>query len=172
MTSIRIVHDDDVDELADLLVRSREFLAPFEPRREDSYFTAEYQRKLISAKLSAYESGSEVPFLIIEDGAIAGQLTLDRIEFGPLQSADIGYWVAESLTGRGIATRAVEECLAYAWDELGLKRVQAATLPDNEPSMRVLLNSGFSHYGTAESYMEIAGQRRDHLLFEVVDPQV
>ena len=170
MTTIRIVHQDDIDELTGLLVRSREFLAPFEPRREDSYFTAAYQRKLISAKLAAHESGSEVPFIIIEDDKIVGQLTLDRIEFGPYKSADIGYWVAQSHGGRGIATRAVSKVLSYAWEELGLRRIQAATLPDNEPSMRVLVNNGFVECGNVKSYMEIAGERRDHILFERISP--
>ncbi|WP_182170016.1 GNAT family N-acetyltransferase [Flaviflexus equikiangi] len=166
METLKIVTTADVDELADLLVRSREYLAPFEPRREDSYFSAEYQRKLITAKLAAHESGSEVPFLILHDGMIVGQLTLDRIEFGPLQSADIGYWVAQDHCGRGIATRAVSEVLDYAWHELGLCRIQAATLPENEPSITVLRRNGFALCGTARSYMEIAGERRDHLVFE------
>lgn len=170
MTTIRIVHQDDIDELTGLLVRSREFLAPFEPRREDSYFTADYQRKLISAKLAAHESGSEVPFIIVEKDEIVGQLTLDRIEFGPYQSADIGYWVAQTHAGRGIATRAVKEVLDYAWDELGLLRIQAATLPDNEPSMKVLVHNGFVECGNVKSYMEIAGERRDHILFERISP--
>lgn len=170
MTTIRIVEAGDIDELTDLLVTSREYLAPFEPRRDDSYFTTAYQRKLISAKLAAHESGSEVPFIIHDDGIIVGQLTLDRIEFGPYQSAEIGYWVAQSYGARGIATRAVKEVLDYAWQELGLRRIQAATLPDNEPSMKVLVRNGFVEYGTARNYMEIAGERRDHVIYECLNP--
>lgn len=168
MKTIRIVTGGDVDALTDLLVMSREYLAPFEPRREDSYFTTDFQSKLIAAKLDAHESGSAVPFVILDDGDIVGQLTLDRIEFGPYCTADIGYWVAQARTGRGIATRAVDEALRYAGADLGLHRIVAATLPDNEPSKRVLVRNGFTEYGRAKSYMEIAGSRRDHDLFEFI----
>lgn len=74
--------------------------------------------------------------------------------------------MAQSHGGRGIATRAVSKVLDYAWEELGLRRIQAATLPDNEPSMRVLVNNGFVECGNVKSYMEIAGERRDHILYE------
>ncbi|AZN29593.1 N-acetyltransferase [Flaviflexus salsibiostraticola] len=166
MTHLRLVTDADAEELTRLLVTSREFLAPFEPRREDSHFELEFQRQVITAKLAAYESGSGVPFVIVEGGTIVGQLSLDRIEFGPYRSAEIGYWVAEHATGRGLATNSVAEALDVAESELGLSRIVAATLPDNEPSMKVLRRSGFVEFGRARSYMEIAGERRDHLMFE------
>ncbi|WP_182353977.1 GNAT family N-acetyltransferase [Flaviflexus huanghaiensis] len=165
MKIIRLVTDGDAEELTRLLVTSREFLAPFEPRREDSYFELDYQRQIIAAKLVSYESGSVMPFVIVDHSAIVGQLSLDRIEFGPYRSAEIGYWVAQRDAGRGIATGAVAEALRFA-GQLGLARIVAATLPDNHPSMKVLRRNGFTEFGRASQYMEIAGKRSDHLLFE------
>ena len=170
MVELRVVTVADSDELTELLVKSREFLAPFEPRREDSYFESHFQTQLLSAKLAAHEQGSEVPFVIVNGGSIVGQLVLDRMELGPFLTCDIGYWVAEDECGKGIATEAVTQALAYTRDELGLKRITAATLPDNAASIRVLERNGFQKYGLAHSYMEIAGEWRDHELFELVHP--
>lgn len=168
MVELRVVTVADVSELTELLVLNREFLAPYEPRREDSYYDRAFQLKLVTAKLADYEQGSEVPFVIVDSGKIVGQLVIDRIEFGPFRSCDIGYWVAEKSCGKGVATEAVSQALDYVRDELGLTRVTAATLPDNIPSIRVLENNGFETIGLARSFMEIAGERRDHVLFEFV----
>lgn len=166
MIKIRVVTAMDVEELTDLIVASREFLAPFEPRREDSYYDLDFQKKLMTAKLADHEQGSEVPFVVLDEDKIIGQLVLDRIELGPYQSCEIGYWIAEEACGKGCATEAVAQAIDFACEELGLKRIMAATLPSNIPSIRVLEKNGFTKIGEAKNYMEIAGERRDHILYE------
>ena len=82
----------------------------------------------------------------------------------------MGYWVNEADNGRGIATAAVRDAVAYAFDELGLHRVQAGTLRDNLRSQRVLVHNGFVSFGVAPAYLKIAGQWQDHVLFQKVNP--
>jgi ribosomal-protein-alanine N-acetyltransferase len=141
------------------VVENREFLAPFEPLRDERFFTIDGQRERIE------RDGSKA-FAILAADCIAGIVTVSKIDYGPSQSATLGYWVAERLNGRGLATRAVGEVIEIAFRELGLHRLEAATLVDNVPSQRVLEKNGFELIGIARRYLQIAGEWRDHRLFQ------
>ena len=85
---------------------------------------------------------------------------------GPLQSAIVSYWLDEGHTGRGLASAALGEVVEHAFGELGLHRLEAGTLVDNVASQRVLEKNGFERYGLARRFLLIAGEWRDHVLFE------
>jgi [ribosomal protein S5]-alanine N-acetyltransferase len=156
---IRPLRSEDAAELAALLVANRDFLAPYEPLRDERFFTAEGQRERI-------EAGGLQSFAILSQMRIAGTVTLSNIVYGPFRSASLGYWVAEDLNGRGLATTGVGETVEIAFGELGLHRLEAATLVDNIASQRVLEKNGFERIGLARRYLQIAGAWRDHLLFQ------
>jgi ribosomal-protein-alanine N-acetyltransferase len=156
---IRPLRSEDAEELAAVLVENREFLAPFEPIRGEEFFTAAGQRQRI-------ESDATRAFSILDRDRIAGTVTMSNIVFGPFQSATLGYWVSERLCGRGLATRAVGEVIEIAFVELGLHRLEAAALVDNVPSQRVLEKNRFEPIGLARRYLRVAGEWRDHLLFQ------
>jgi ribosomal-protein-alanine N-acetyltransferase len=156
---IRPLRSEDAAELSALLVENRDFLAPFEPVRGEEFFTVAGQRERI-------ESEGSQAFAILAGGRIAGTVTMSNIDFGPFQSANLGYWVAERFSGRGLATKAVGDVIEIAFGDLGLHRLEAATLVDNLPSQRVLEKNGFEPIGLARRYLQIAGEWRDHLLFQ------
>jgi [ribosomal protein S5]-alanine N-acetyltransferase len=150
---------DDSDAVARLLRENREFLAPFEPLRDERFFTSEGQRERI-------ETSSSTSFVIIAEGDIVGGVTISNLEYGPFRSATLGYWVAERFNGRGLATQAVGEAVDIAFGELGLHRLEAGTLVDNVASQRVLEKNGFERIGLARRYLQIAGEWRDHFLYQ------
>lgn len=158
-TVLRPLVPDDSAQLARLLRENREFLAPFEPLREERFFTSEGQRERI-------EAGSPTSFAIIADGRIAGVVTISDLLFGAFLSASLGYWVAERLNGRGLATQAVGAAVEIAFRELDLHRLEAGTLVDNVASQRVLEKNRFERIGLARRYFQIAGEWRDHLLYQ------
>ncbi len=82
----------------------------------------------------------------------------------------IGYWMGQPYVGQGYMTAALKPLLAYAFGPLGLHRVEAACLPENQASHRLLLQSGFHQEGLARAYLKINGVWRDHLLFGIVAP--
>ncbi len=161
-----MVSEDDADALADVLTRNRAFLAPWDPVREDAYFTAEGQRTLLAQALRRYDQGIDWPGVITVDNEPVGRVNLNNVVLGAFCSADLGYWVDEAHNGRGIATAAVAAVVRIAFTELGLHRVQAGTLLHNRGSQRVLERNGFTPIGVAPRYIHIAGQWQDHLLFQ------
>lgn len=173
MTSpIRLIAPSDDEVLAQLQFRNRAFLAPWDPFRPDDYFTVAGQRHDIEAALARYERNEAVPWVVLNDDAeIVGRLTLSGIVHGPFQSCSMGYWIAKNETGKGLATRAVQAVLTFAFNELELHRVQAETLTNNVASQRVLARTGFTQYGVAPRYLKIAGEWQDHLMFQHLNEQ-
>ena len=158
---IRPLTVEDAGELTALLVENRAFLAPFEPPRDERFYTVEGQRERL-------EREGPHDFAILDRERIAGTMQLSNIVRGPLQSANLGYWVAERANGKGLATTAVGELIPIAFGELGLHRLEAGTLVDNLASQRVLEKNGFERIGTARGYLHIGGAWRDHILFQLL----
>ena len=167
VTATRLVRTDDAEVLAGLVSRNRAFLAPWDLVRDEEYFTVDGQAQRIERALGEHERGAICPYVILEgDGRVVGRITLDGIERGPVQSCHLGYWVDEDHNSHGLATAAVATMLGVAFDELELHRVQAATLPHNAASQRVLERNGFERIGLARGYLRIAGRWQDHILFQ------
>jgi len=169
IVTVRRAVEDDAAALAALAQANRTFLAPWEPVRPDDWFTEERQRATLRA-LAAQDPPGAVPCVILVDGEPADGVSLNNVVRGAFCSADLGYWVAQRHNGRGVGTAAVGQVLRIAFDELGLHRVQAATLLHNTGSQRVLERNGFTRYGLAPQYLRIAGRWQDHVLFQLLNP--
>lgn len=178
MPRTRLIDIDDAPALAHLLVKNRDFMAPWSPIRDDSYYTDDGQRALIRKLLAQHARGDALPHVVIGDangdlpGQIIGAITLSGIVRGPFQSGNLGYWIDEGHNGRGIATAATAEIVEIGFGELGLHRLQAGTLLHNDASQKVLQRNGFVRFGVAPQYLNIAGRWQDHILFQVLNPAV
>src|SRR3984885_2578991 len=171
MAVTRVVSMGDAETLARLLRENRDYLAPRSPLQDAANYPAPGQRQVLTRQLSPHEHGAMLPLAILDSGgAIAGSINLNSIIRGAFQSASVGYWVSESRAGRGLASAAVADVAELAFGELGLHRIDAATLLHNTPSQRVLLRNGFRPFAVAESYIKIAGRWQDHVLFQLLSP--
>ena len=164
--TVRLLREEDAEPLARLLTANRDFLAPWEPVRDDGYFTAEGQRRVLEDALLLYSGGVLLPCAILADGDLVGRMNVANIVRGALESGDVGYWVAESAGGRGVASAALAGVLRIAFSTLGLHRVGASTLLNNVRSQRVLEKNGFERIGLAPSFLRINGRWSDSLLFQ------
>lgn len=66
-------------------------------------------------------------------------------------TAELGYWLAPSLWGRGITTEAANAVLSFGFDQLGLSRFTSGHAEDNPASGKVLRKLGFVETGRAMS---------------------
>ncbi|HUZ83985.1 MAG TPA: GNAT family protein [Gaiellales bacterium] len=163
--TLRPLEPDDAELLAAMYTHNRAFMAPFDPPRPPDLFTAAGQRRELDALVRDRLGDRRHRFLIEADGAPAGVISVSNLIRGPFQNASIGYWVARDLNGRGIATAAVGEVVAWAFGEAGLHRLEAGTLVDNLRSQAVLRRNRFRRIGRSARYLFIGGEWRDHLLF-------
>jgi ribosomal-protein-alanine N-acetyltransferase len=164
---IRAFAPGDVAELTELRLRNREFLAPWEPRRTPGFFTEAGQRAEIDRDRHEWASDRTYAFAIEADGALVGRIALANVVRGAWENATTGYFVDQSLGGRGVATEAVALALRFAFGPCRLHRIQAAVMPHNERSRRVLEKNGFRKEGFAPRYLRLDGEWRDHDLFAI-----
>lgn len=153
-----------------LRMESREFLTPWEPTwNEDDLTRASFR---LRAKRAAREISTDEAYslFIFETGTetLIGGLTLGLIRRGVAQACTLGYWMGHRYAGRGHMTEAVRGAVRFAFSDLALHRVEAACLPNNEPSRRLLERVGFQHEGLARAYLKINGNWADHLLYAVL----
>ncbi len=153
--------------MLDLLVRNREFLLPFEPARPASDFTLAGQRASIAELAAARAAGTAYGFCIRVGGELVGRLTLSQVFRKAFRNCYLGYWIGREHNGRGYATEAVRLAVGYAFDGLGLHRVQANVMTRNPRSARVLEKAGFRKEGLALRYLEIAGRWEDHDMYAI-----
>lgn len=149
---------------------SRAFLTPWEPSWTADELTAEaFRARLRRYRLEAHERIGYTFFVFDpEETVLMGGLTLGRIQRGVAQSATIGYWMGEAHAGRGVMTEAVRTVSAFAFDVAGLHRIEAACLPKNERSARLLAKCGFRREGHLRDYLKIAGVWEDHHLYALL----
>ena len=165
----------DYVEWAELREKSRSFLTPWEPLWPIDDLSRASFRFRVRRHAEDMARDEAYSFFIFrdEDDALMGGLSFGHVRRGVSQAATLGYWMGEPYAGKGHMTRAVRAACAYAFEKRGFHRIEAACLPNNEPSKRLLERVGFKQEGYARSYLNINGQWRDHLLYALLetDPQ-
>ncbi len=164
----------DYPAWAELRAASRAFLEPWEPRwPEDDLTRAAFKRRIKRYHREIREDLS-YPFFLFraEDGALLGGATLSNVRRGVSMSCSLGYWMGECHAGRGFMGEAVASLVRHAFRELRLHRIEAASMPHNQRSIRLLEKAGFQREGFARRYLLIDSRWADHLLFAILREDV
>jgi ribosomal-protein-alanine N-acetyltransferase len=139
MVTLERLTAEHADELLRFELENRAYFARVISDRGDAYFAQFPQRH---AELLAFqEAGTDQFHVLVDDGRIVGRVNLVRIADG---SAELGYRIAESAAGRGLATWGVREVLGTPY---GLQRIIARTTVDNLASQKILARVGFTRTG-------------------------
>ena len=167
-TAIRPTDPADGRTQLALRIANRGHTGPWDPTRDESFYTAAGQRLELDLDQRAWTAGSAFAFAVLDtsDGArMIGRVALANIVRGPWQNATLGYWISADAGGRGHATRAVRLILRFAFEHAGLHRVQPAVIPRNHRSIRVVERVGFRREGRALRYLRIDGVWEDHDIY-------
>ncbi|HEY2752117.1 GNAT family protein [Phenylobacterium sp.] len=170
--SLRPPRASDYAEWRELRAVSRAFLQPWEPTwPADDLSRAAYRRRLV-AYARDRDAGAAYPLFVFRngDGALTGGITLSNIRRGVAQMGSVGYWCGKPFARHGHTLAAVRALSDFAFRSLGLHRLEAACIPENLPSRRLLVKAGFDEEGFAKAYLKINGAWRDHVLFGLTSP--
>ena len=165
--TMRLPQIIDRDEWINLRRKSADFLMPWEPNWQDDHLTKKSFGQRVEWARKSVQNNTAIPLFIIRrsDQLLVGAITLDNIRRGPAQTATIGYWTGEPYIRQGLMGDALPAVVNYAFEMLDLSRIEAACLPKNLASRRVLEKSGFKYEGVAQSYLQISGRWRNHVLY-------
>lgn len=155
---------------AELRAQSRAHLTPWEPLWAlDELSRSAFRRRVRHYQREAREDLGYAFFIqSLKDDTLLGGLTLSNVRRGVTQAAVLGYWLGVQHAGKGYMGDALSAVIALARDALRLHRLEAACMPANGVSIRVLERAGFSREGYAKEYLKIAGRWEDHVLFGLV----
>ncbi len=157
----------DFPQWAALRETSRTFLTPWEPVWPADDLTRAGFRRRLRHYADDIAADRVYPFLIFRDSdrALVGGVTLANVRRGIVQAGTLGYWIGEPFAGQGYMTAALRALVPSLFGELHLHRIEAACIPTNAASIRVLEKCGFAREGLARRYLCINGVWQDHLLF-------
>ncbi len=172
--TLRLPVRGDYQEWTALRHESRAFLEPWEPRWSPDELDRSTWRARISRYREDFSHGSALPFFLFENsgGKLAGGITLGNIRHGVAQSGQIGYWIGERYAGKGLMLEGLQLLVGHAFQTLRLHRVEAACIPENRRSIRVLEKAGFQREGLLRSYLRINGAWQDHYLYALIATDV
>jgi ribosomal-protein-alanine N-acetyltransferase len=151
--------------------RSRVFLMPWEPTWPADDLTRASFRRRIRRHAEEMEQDEAYSLLLFRenDDVLLGGLTIGQIRRGVAQAATLGYWMGAPYAGRGYMSKAVRAGIGFAFATLRLHRIEAACLPRNQASIRLLEGAGFRREGFARAYLRINGTWQDHVLYGLLE---
>jgi ribosomal-protein-alanine N-acetyltransferase len=157
----------DFPEWASLRERSREFLKPWEPIWPIDDLTRGAFRRRLKRYAEDQRSDQAYSFFVLRksDGVLVGGVTIANVRRGVAQAGSIGYWMGEPYARDGLMSAALRVLMPFSFVTLRLHRLEAACIPTNVASIRLLEKSGFQREGYARQYLCINGVWQDHLLY-------
>ncbi len=172
--SLRVPQISDYADWAELRAQSRDFLTPWEPAWTSSELTrTSYRRRL---KYYARDMREDLGYAFFmfdsEKDTLLGGLTLSNVRRGVTHACTLGYWVGAVHAGQGKMTAGVRAAIPFVFDTLRLHRLEAACLPRNEASIKLLDRVGYTREGLARRYLKINGIWQDHVTYALLEDDV
>ena len=168
--TLRIPQMSDYPAWSALREQSRSFLQPWEPSWPADDVSRLAFRKRLKRYVRDLDQDQAYPFFVFRaaDHTLVGGVTVSQIRRGVSQTCSIGYWMGSRYAGQGLMTAAVRTLATFAFGHLKLRRIEAACLPHNAASIRLLEKTGFRREGYAREYLCIDGAWQDHLLYALL----
>lgn len=166
---LKILTPEDTEYMLDYYLRNREFLQPFEPAREEKFFTLEGQKQNLMESYKSFLNGSNLNFGIYLNKKLIGKIQITNIVLGVFKNCFVGYSIDQKEQGKGYMKEALNLVIEYVFNDLELHRIEASTLVDNFRSQFVLKACDFKEIGISEKYLFINGKWRDHKIFYKVN---
>lgn len=171
---LRVPQMADYAEWSHLRGTSESFLRPWEPEWAPDELTRSAFRRRLRYYQRDVRDGTGYAFFLFrnDDNKLLGGATLTNARRGVSQSVSIGYWVGAPYSRQGFMTAALRSLVPFVFNNLGFHRLEAACLPTNLASRRLLENCGFEQEGFARKYLKINGLWQNHLLFAAIDDEL
>lgn len=167
--ALRNLTPENTEEMLDYYIRNEEHLRQYEPTRDSGFYTYEGQKEILTESFRQFIDGTSIDLGIFKDEKLIGKIKLSNIVYGILRNAFVGYSIDKEHQGKGYMKEALNTVCSYAFEEMGLHRLEASTLIENSRSQGVLKACGFNELGISEKYLYINGEWRDHKIFYKVN---
>ncbi len=167
---LRLPQVSDFEGWVKLRRNSEAFLAKWEPERDRNFYSMSLFKSRVKWAKQNFKEKKVIHAFIFrqEDGLLMGAVTLDNVRRGASQSGTLGYWLGEQFTRKGYMFEVLKAMIFFIFKNFELSRLEAATLPENNTSRRLLEKTGFKYEGVAQSYLQISGRWRNHIMYSLL----
>ncbi|ELR67512.1 Ribosomal-protein-S5p-alanine acetyltransferase [Photobacterium marinum] len=169
---VRLITTKDVHQITAYYQRNRAYLQPWEPLRDEAFFTEAGWSKRLNQLSELHKHKLAYYFVIVRKGSneICGVINFSNLVRHPFYACHVGYSLDENCQGKGVMRRALNAAVEWMFEEQHFHRVMAAYMPRNKRSEAVLKAAGFEKEGTAKDYLLINGRWEDHILTARINP--
>lgn len=148
----------------------RQYFESWINARDASFYTPEGFDQALQTALRSQANDQAYHYVIWEGGELVGRINLTQVKRQHFHSASLGYRIAPTHGGQGLASEAVAAVMQKAFHTHGLQRLEATARPENPASVRVLLKNGFQQFGHSRCSLQLHRQWFDLLYFEAHAP--
>ena len=167
---LRLPRVKDFENWVVLRRNSERFLSQWEPERDKSFYALSLFKSRVKWANKNFKEKKVIHAFIFgkENESLMGAITIDNVRRGAAKSGSIGYWLGEPYVKNGYMNEVVRALTYYVFKNFDLSRIEAATLPENHSSRNLLEKTGFKYEGVAQSYLQIAGRWRNHIIYSLL----
>lgn len=158
------------ESVAAYYLRNAARFTPVQPTPQEGFFTAPFWRERLPLARQEYAAGASLRVFLLDGPEVAGHINYTSFMRGPLQQCFLGYGIDAAREGKGLLRRMLEQTNAWVFSQMGVHRICANYMPNNERSGALLRRLGFTVEGYARDYLLLDGQWRDHILTSLVNP--
>lgn len=171
---LKVLDETYAKLVLDYYVRNKAFLDEWEPVKDDTFYTEEYQCEQLNKELIKIENGDALRLWIFkkDDDKIIGSIAFNNIVRGAFLSCHLGYKSDKDEKRRGYITEAIRKGIDIIFNEFGLHRIEANIMPKNKASLRVVEKLGFYNEGLAYKYLRINGKWEDHIHMVLLNDKI
>jgi ribosomal-protein-alanine N-acetyltransferase len=167
--ALRPPRESDATEFLALRARNKNFLKPYEPQWPADALTRDFFLRRLQKQARNWNEDRGNYFLIQkkDEMSLIGGMNINGIRRGNIPYGSLGYWIDRDHQGRGYMSESMRLIIRYGFEDLGLRRIIAASLPHNARSRALLIRAGFREQGLIEQYLQIDGRKQDHVLYHL-----
>jgi ribosomal-protein-alanine N-acetyltransferase len=171
-TYLTVLRPEQSELVAEYYRANREHLQPWEPARDEHFYSSQAARERVDASYNAFLLGVSVAFAILDPSTkqMIATCHFSNIVRGAFQACNLGYSISKLAEGRGLMYEATQAGIQYMFAELHIHRIMANYMPANQRSERLLTRLGFEREGYARDYLQINGRWEDHVMTALINP--
>ncbi|HGJ5858921.1 MAG TPA: ribosomal protein S5-alanine N-acetyltransferase [Arsenophonus nasoniae] len=167
---IRLACETDANRLVNYYCQNENFLKPWEPIRDSSYYQLSAWSKRLHIMAEMHRRKSAFHFLLLEkcETEVIGVINFSNVIRGAFQACYLGYSMCEIWQGKGLMYEALIPTIHFMQYQQQMHRIMANYMPHNHRSGNLLKRIGFRPEGYAKAYLQINGEWRDHILMSLI----
>lgn len=164
-TYLRPINGHDKNEIVALARASRGLHDPWIAAPLSPHMFRTYLRRIMQDDHEGFA------LCLASSDEIIGVININNIVRGSFLSASLGYYVSQAHGGNGYMQEGIMQIKQYAFENLGLHRIEANIQPDNVRSLNLVRRCGFEREGLSRAFLYINGEWRDHERWTAIDPR-